>query len=83
MKIDSALVSTDWLAKNLGDPNLRLFDTTIYLTVKEGGGYQADSGRDNWREAHIPGAGFLDLAQEFSDQNTSVPFTMPPAEPRA
>lgn len=80
MKLDSALVSTQWLADNLGQANLRVFDTTISLKVKEGGGYQADSGYDKWRDTHIPGAGFLDLAKEFSDQNTDVPFTMLPPE---
>jgi thiosulfate/3-mercaptopyruvate sulfurtransferase len=80
MKLDSALVSTGWLAKNLQHPDLCVFDTTVYLQVKEGGGYQADSGRDNWGEAHIPGAGFLDLVTEFSDPDNDIPFMMPSAE---
>jgi thiosulfate/3-mercaptopyruvate sulfurtransferase len=76
MKLASALVSTQWLADNLGQSNLRIFDTSISLKVKEGGGYIADSGYDRWCEEHIPGAGFLDLANEFADQNTDIPFTM-------
>ncbi len=80
MKLDSALVSTDWLAENLGQANLRIFDTSISLKHKEGGGYQVDSGHGNWQEAHIPGAGFLDLAKEFADQSTDIPFTMLPPE---
>lgn len=80
MELDSALVSTAWLADHLEHGNLRIFDTTISLTVKEGGGYQADSGYGKWCDAHIPGAGFLDLAKEFADQSTDVPFTMLPAE---
>ncbi|RLA40927.1 MAG: sulfurtransferase [Gammaproteobacteria bacterium] len=78
MKLDSALVSTQWLADNLGQANLRVFDTSISLQVKEAGGYQVDSGYDKWCDAHIPGAGFLDLAKEFADQSTDVPFTMLP-----
>jgi thiosulfate/3-mercaptopyruvate sulfurtransferase len=80
MKIENALVSTSWLNENLDAPKLRVFDTTIYLKVKEGGGgYEPDSGRPNWEEAHIPGAGFLDLAVEFSDPATDIPFMMPSA----
>ncbi len=79
MKLDTSLVSTEWLATNLDRPDLRIFDTTIYLKPKDDGGYQADSGRGNWSEAHIPGAGFLDLAVEFSDERTDIPFMMPPA----
>jgi thiosulfate/3-mercaptopyruvate sulfurtransferase len=81
MKIDGALVSTDWLAENLEQTDLRIFDATVYLQAKpDGGGYQADSGRDNWAKAHIPGAGFLDLIKEFSDSTNPIPFMMPPAE---
>lgn len=81
MKIDGALVSTDWLTDNLKQANLRIFDTTVYLQPKEdGSGYQADSGRDNWGKAHIPGAGFIDLIEEFSDSANPIPFMMPPAE---
>ncbi|MDP6183113.1 MAG: sulfurtransferase [Gammaproteobacteria bacterium] len=80
MKTDGALVSTDWLAANLNETNLRIFDTTIHLQPKESGGYQVDSGRGNWSKAHIPGAGFLDLAEEFADGASDIPFMMRPAE---
>lgn len=81
MTIDGALVGTDWLADNLEQADLRIYDTTVYLQPKEGGGgYQADSGRDRWSQAHIPGAGFLDLIAEFSDPTTDIAFMMPPAE---
>lgn len=81
MKIDNALVSTDWLADNLENENLRIFDTTVYLQPKEGGGgYDIETGVANWTKAHIPGAGFLELVTEFSDTTTDIPFTMPPAE---
>lgn len=78
MKLDQPLVSTEWLEQHIEDKNLRIFDTTIYLKPKDGGGYQADSGRSNWLDAHIPGAGFIDLAKEFTDQSTNIPFMMPP-----
>jgi thiosulfate/3-mercaptopyruvate sulfurtransferase len=81
MKIDNALVSTDWLADNLDNEKLRIFDTTLYLQPKEGGGgYDIESGRDKWSKAHIPGAGFLELVSEFSDTSNDIPFMMLPAE---
>lgn len=80
MKIDHALVSTDWLADNLDDENLRIFDTTVYLKPKDGGGYDITPGLANWTKSHIPGAGFLELVTEFSDMTTDIPFTMPQAE---
>jgi thiosulfate/3-mercaptopyruvate sulfurtransferase len=80
MKLDNSLVSTAWLADNLKQSSLRLFDTTIYLQAKEGGGYDVESGRSNWQGAHIPGAGFLDLAKEFADQSSGLPFMMPLAK---
>ncbi|HCU90967.1 MAG TPA: sulfurtransferase [Gammaproteobacteria bacterium] len=80
MDIEGALVSTDWLAKSLERPNLRVFDTTVYLQVMaDGTGYQANSGHGAWAQAHIPGAGFMDLIEEFSDNKNSTPFMMPPA----
>ncbi len=81
MNIDNALVSTDWLADNLDNENLRIFDTTVYLQPKEGGGgYDIETGLANWTKGHIPGAGFLELVTEFSDATTDIPFMMLPAE---
>ncbi len=37
MKLSSPIVSTQWLAENLGDPSLRIFDASIYLTPKPSG----------------------------------------------
>jgi len=80
MRIDNPLVSTDWLADNLDNENLRIFDTTVYLAPKEGGGYDITTGDANWAKSHIPGAGFLELVAEFSDMTTDIPFTMPSPE---
>jgi thiosulfate/3-mercaptopyruvate sulfurtransferase len=81
MNIDGALVSTDWLANTLERTDLRIFDATVYLQIKaDGSGYQADSGHKDWATAHIPGAGFIDLIEEFSDSANPIPFMMPPAE---
>ena len=74
-----AIVSTEWLAANLGDPTLRLFDCTTYLLYETGTGrpYRIESGRADYDQGHIPGAGFLDLQGELSDRTSRFNFTMP------
>lgn len=67
-----ALVSTDWLDKELGAPDLRVVDAT-WLMPGEGDAAAA------YEQAHIPGAVFMDLA-ELADSNTSLPNMLPPAE---
>lgn len=67
------LVSTDWLAAHLKDPDLRVLDASWYLP---------DAGRDARREYgafHIPGARFFDI-DEISDQRSQLPHTVPPVE---
>lgn len=67
------LVSTDWLADHLSDPDLRIFDASWHMP---------DTGRDGRAEyeaAHIPGARFFDI-DEISDQRSDLPHTVPPVE---
>src|SRR4051812_38415448 len=60
----SPLVSTAWLEEHLHEPGLRIFDTSARIGFEpERGGLQAESGRDEWARAHIPGSGFVDLLQ--------------------
>ncbi|WP_333827121.1 3-mercaptopyruvate sulfurtransferase [Pararhodobacter sp.] len=67
------LVSTEWLAAHLGDPDLRVLD---------GSWYMPDSGRDaraEYEAGHIPGARYFDI-DEISDQRSSLPHMAPPPE---
>ena len=77
-----AIVSTEWLAANLHDPRLRVFDCTTYLLYETGTGrpYRVGSGRADYEAGHIPGSGFLDLQGELSDTSSRFNFTMPAAE---
>jgi thiosulfate/3-mercaptopyruvate sulfurtransferase len=77
------LVSTEWLAAHLSDPDLRIFECTTYLRPAEpaaGVPYHPEPGRADYEQGHIPGAGFLDLAGELSRQDAPVHFMMLPAE---
>ena len=67
------LVSTEWLAAHLKDPDLRVLDASWYLPT---------SGRDakaEYAAAHIPGARFFDI-DEITDSRSSLPHMAPPAE---
>lgn len=67
------LVSTEWLAAHLKDPDLRILDASWYLP---------DMGRDakaEYQAAHIPGARFFDI-DEISDQRSQLPHMAPPPE---
>lgn len=67
-----SLVSTDWLEKELGAPDLRVVDAT-WLMDGEGDAAAA------FEEGHIPGAVFMDL-REIADSSTDLPNMLPPAE---
>ncbi|HEX6375289.1 MAG TPA: 3-mercaptopyruvate sulfurtransferase [Allosphingosinicella sp.] len=69
-----SLVSTDWLEAELGAPDLKVIDATLFLP---------NSGRDaraEYEAEHIPGAVFLDFA-EMSDRASPFPNMLPP-EPK-
>lgn len=74
MRDDSkTLVSTDWLAAHLKDPDLRVLDGSWYLP---------QTGRDacaEYKAAHIPGARFFDI-DDISDHRSDLPHMAPPAE---
>ncbi|MDW4500173.1 3-mercaptopyruvate sulfurtransferase [Sulfitobacter sp. D35] len=67
------LVSTDWLAKHLKDPDLRVLDASWYLPDM-----QRDA-KAEYDAAHIPGARFFDI-DEISDQRSDLPHMAPPTE---
>ncbi|MCM2563680.1 3-mercaptopyruvate sulfurtransferase [Lutimaribacter sp. EGI FJ00015] len=67
------LVSTDWLATHLNDPDLRVIDATWALPQM---GIDAKAG---YAAAHIPGARFFDI-DEISDHRSDLPHMAPPVE---
>ena len=74
------LIETEALEAELGADDLRIVDCNVAMTVKEGGGYDIKSGHDDYAEAHIPGAVFLDLLTELSDDHPTLRFMMPSEE---
>lgn len=55
----SPLVSPDWLSWHMGEPDLRLADVRWYLGEPE-------RGRQAYRQAHVPGAVYVDLETDLS-----------------
>src|SRR6267154_6884236 len=76
----NGLITTVELARILDRPDLRLFDCTTYLEPAPKGNdapYITVPGNHTFEAGHIPGADFLDLQGEFSDQSTELRFMMP------
>jgi len=66
-----ALVSTEWLAKELGASDLRVVDATLFIDGRDAAAeYEAE---------HIPGAVFMDLAN-LADATNPYPMMLPKAE---
>ncbi|UWQ37774.1 3-mercaptopyruvate sulfurtransferase [Leisingera aquaemixtae] len=67
------LVSTDWLAAHLKDPDLRVLDASWYLPQEK------RDPKAEYDEAHIPGARFFDI-DDISDHRSDLPHMVPPVE---
>lgn len=68
-----ALVSTEWLAAHLGDPNVRVLDSSF---TQPG---VTPTARQNYGRGHIPGAVFFDI-DDVAEPGTSLPHMIPSAE---
>ena len=67
------LVSTQWLAQHLEDPDLRILDASWYLPTSD------RNGRAEFEAEHIPNARFFDI-DDISDQRSDLPHMVPPIE---
>lgn len=74
------LVDTDWLQASLADDNIRVYDCTTILTPNPDQTFTVTPAKESYNEAHIPGAGFLDLQGSFSEQDTHFRFMLPSEE---
>ncbi|CUH88263.1 3-mercaptopyruvate sulfurtransferase [Phaeobacter sp. CECT 5382] len=67
------LVSTEWLAAHLKDPDLRILDGSWYLPQEE------RDAKAEYDRAHIPNARFFDI-DDISDHRSELPHMVPPVE---
>ncbi|MDN3565178.1 sulfurtransferase [Paeniroseomonas aquatica] len=66
------LVSTEWLAAELGKPDLMVFDTTKYLPN------EPHDGKAKYAQAHVPGADYFDI-DLIADPEAALPHMIPSA----
>jgi thiosulfate/3-mercaptopyruvate sulfurtransferase len=64
------LVSTEWLAERLGQPDVVVVDGSYYLPT------QKRDAHAEYRTAHIPGAVFFDI-EKIADTSTDLPHMLP------
>jgi thiosulfate/3-mercaptopyruvate sulfurtransferase len=67
-----SLVSTEWLAQHLTEPDLVVVDSSWHMPAS------GRSGRDEFLAAHVPGATFLDI-DEVADRSNPAPHMLPGA----
>ena len=70
---DDPLVSTEWLAAHLGDPNVKIIDAQFKMPGI------LPLPKDDYLNAHIPGAVFFDV-DAVSDHSNPLPHMFPNAE---
>ncbi len=68
--MQTPLVSTDWLAANLGKPGVKIVDGSWYLPAMN------RDGKAEYLAGHIPGAVYFDI-DEIADHSTDLPHTLP------
>src|ERR687894_324455 len=78
------LVTTDWLAAHLDEEKLRVVDIRGYVRKTDlGGGRQKAeylAAREEYDEAHIPGAVYVDWTRDITDPDDPVPAQVAPPE---
>jgi thiosulfate/3-mercaptopyruvate sulfurtransferase len=67
------LVTTEWLAAEMGKTDIRVIDATSFLAA------HGRDARAEFESAHIPGAVFFDI-DEVSDLASALPHMLPPPE---
>ncbi|MBA2398668.1 MAG: 3-mercaptopyruvate sulfurtransferase [Bradyrhizobium sp.] len=70
---DDPLVSTDWLAAHIGDPNIKIIDASFKMPGI------LPLPKDDYLAAHLPGAVFFDV-DAVSDHSNPLPHMFPGAE---
>jgi len=66
------VVSTEWLAKHLSEPGLRVLDGSWHMPQLK------RDPRAEFAQAHIPGAAFFDI-DAIADHSTDLPHMLPDA----
>ena len=68
------LVATEWLARHLDDPDVLVLDCTTHLIPDPKITYQVKPALEDFAQAHIPGAQFVDMLRDVSDTSQRLRF---------
>ena len=78
------LAQTEWLAEHLDDPDLRVVDIRGYVKKRDLGNGRQEAeylaARDEYEEAHVPGAVYVDWTRDITDPDDPVPAQVAPPE---
>jgi thiosulfate/3-mercaptopyruvate sulfurtransferase len=75
-----SLVTAEWLAAELDEPDLVVLDCTVLIEQTEDGHFGPTNGRPSYEAGHIPTAGFADLMGDLSDPDSPLEFALPTPE---
>ena len=75
MNRNDILIEADELLTKIGNPNLRIFDTSIVFFPKDG----MPTAHENYKQAHIIGSAFFDH-QQFSDASKEYMYMVLPED---
>jgi thiosulfate/3-mercaptopyruvate sulfurtransferase len=78
------LVTTDWLAEHLVDPDVRVVDMRGYVVTRPVGPGVDEAeyrgARDEYLASHIPGAVYVDWTRDIIDPEDPVPVQIAPPD---
>ena len=78
------LTQTEWLAEHLDDPGIRIVDIRGYVKKRELGNGRQEAeylaARDEYDEAHIPGAVYVDWTRDITNPDDPVPVQVAPPD---
>ena len=78
------LVQTEWLAEHLHNPDVRVVDIRGYVKKRDlpDGRQEAEylPARDEYDEAHVPGAVYVDWTRDITDPDDPVPAQVAPPD---
>ena len=76
------LVTTGWLEEHLDDPDIRIVDIRGYVKKKDLGNGRQEAqylaAREEYDEAHIPGAVYVDWTRDITNPEDPVPVQVAP-----
>lgn len=76
------LVETDWLADNLNNSNIRIYDCAAKPephpdeTLRKKYPLSPQNCRASYEQKHIPGAGYIDVPGDLTDKSCEIPMML-------